>query len=72
MTRPTDNVLKEFCRWHVCRYGAQRSERSTFITCLCGRFHTYPKAAELILQDLKVLGLVEVKAGKVRVLTAKE
>ena len=60
--------LREFCKWYAGNFGARPAACSVFVTCLCGHFHTYPKAASTILREMKGLGLVEVRGGTVRVL----
>ena len=40
----TDNDLMAFCNWFADFHGNTTSP-SVFTTCLCGRSHTYTKAA---------------------------
>lgn len=71
MTEERTNNLTEFCRWYADFHGTRPKARSVFITCLCGHFHTYPKAAETILRELKRLRMVEESGGSVRILSPK-
>ena len=57
----TDSELQEFCQWHKKHYGKAESYESAFITCLCGRYHTFPKQAKVIMKRLKSLGLISQK-----------
>lgn len=56
-----DCQLVEFCQWYIEHYGKKESYESAFITCLCGRFHTYPKEAKVLLNRLKGLELISQK-----------
>lgn len=64
----TQTQLLDFCKWFAGYHGTEQPEHVFFVTCLCGHFHSNPKAAEAILQDMKGLGLIEDKRGTVRVL----
>lgn len=44
-----DSNLMEFCGWFSKWHGSTTSP-SVFTTCLCGHFHTYPKAANQLLK----------------------
>ena len=66
--QPTASELLRFREWYADFHGVQPTERSVFVTCLCGHFHTYTKAVASILRDLKKLGLIETRGGTVRVL----
>lgn len=56
-----DQELVEFCRWYKDYYGKAESYESAMITCLCGRFHTFPKQAKKILSRLVDMDLVTIK-----------
>ena len=56
-----DSDLQEFCRWYKEHYGKAESFESAMITCLCGRFHTYPKEAKKLMDRLKGLDLLSQK-----------
>lgn len=56
-----DSELMEFCQWFKIHYGKAESYESAMITCLCGRFHTYPREAKLIMSRLKSLELISQK-----------
>lgn len=64
-TNVTDKELKEFCTWYADFHGTKTVNSSVMTTCLCGYFHTYPKAAEMLLRRCKQLGLVGIHQGKV-------
>ena len=54
----TDTDLVEFCKWYADFHGDTDIETSVIVTCLCGYFHTFPKAADKLLQRCKKLRLV--------------
>jgi DNA mismatch repair ATPase MutS len=56
-----DSELQEFCQWYKGHYGKAESFESVMITCLCGRFHTYPKEAKKLMERLKGLDLLSQK-----------
>lgn len=64
----TPTLLSEFCNWYADRFGSV-TDRSSFITSMCGHFHTYTKAAEAILKEMNRAGLVVVKRGTVQIIT---
>lgn len=59
----TQTQLHDFCKWFAGYHGTEQPEHVFFVTCLYGHFHTYPKAAESLLRDMRRTGLVEEKAG---------
>ena len=56
-----DSELHEFCQWYKSHYCKSESYESAMITCLCGRYHTYPKQANIIMRRLKSLDLISQK-----------
>ena len=56
-----DSELIEFCQWYKKHFGKSESYESAMITCLCGRFHTYPKEAKKLMDRLKSLDLLSQK-----------
>ena len=54
----TDTDLVEFCKWYADFHGDTDIETSVIVTCLCGYFHTFPKAADKLLMRCKKSGLV--------------
>ena len=54
----TDTDLVEFCKWYADFHGDTDIETSVIVTCLCGHFHTFPKAADKLLMRCKKSGLV--------------
>lgn len=62
--RITDNNLIEFCKWYAGFHGAAGIEASVIETCLCGYFHTFPKAAIKLLMRCKKLRLVVANGDK--------
>jgi hypothetical protein len=56
-----DIDLRKFCRW--CRYRGKMSEE-VLVTCMCGHFHSYPKAMRKELKRMQSLGLIIVNTDK--------
>ena len=54
----TDTDLVEFCKWYADFHGDTDIETSVIVTCLCGYFHTFPKAADKLLMRCKKSRLV--------------
>jgi hypothetical protein len=63
----TNQELRDFRDWYAGRHGRDPTSFSIFVTCLCGYFHTYPKAATALLKELRRLGFAKVKAGDVTI-----
>lgn len=63
----TDNDLMQFCRWYADFHGATNITPSVIVTCLCGHFHTYTKAANQLLKRCMRLGLVSLKNDKLTI-----
>lgn len=67
--RITDNNMKEipdddlraFCKW--CRFKGRVSEE-VLVTCMCGHFHSFPKAMKEQLRRMQSLGLITVNKDK--------
>ena len=57
----TNFELQNFCEWFKDHYSKSESYESAMITCLCGRFHTYPKEAKKLMERLKGLDLLSQK-----------
>ena len=68
MDNITDDQLKEFCEWFAGFHGVT-TEPSVFTTCMCGHFHTYEKAAKLLMKRCKELRLVVVRKGILTIIT---
>ena len=60
-----DCQLVEFCQWYKGHYGKSEAFLSVMTTCLCGRFHTYPREANLLLERCVSLNLMEIHKHKV-------
>ncbi len=60
-----DNELREFCTWYQVHFRKKESFKSVVTTCMCGHFHTYTRAAEILLKRCVELGLVTVKENVV-------
>ena len=58
MAEITDNDLREFCRWYRHHYGKREDAESVFVTCLCGHFHSYPKAMKEVVKRMRDLSLI--------------
>lgn len=58
MTQIPDNELRDFCKWNKDRLSKTTEEESVFITCMCGHFHSYPKAMKEVLKRMQALGLI--------------
>lgn len=63
----TDNDLYEFCQWYASHFGKQEDVESVFITCMCGHFHSYPKAMKEVLKQMVALGLVKKDNNKITI-----
>lgn len=63
----TDIELMDFCKWYKGRFGKVEALESVFITCLCGRFHTYPKDAQRLVNRMLNLNVISVVKGKVSI-----
>ena len=53
-----DDDLREFCEWCKNHTGGLMEE-GAFITCMCGHFHSFPKAMKAVLKQMLSLGLVK-------------
>ena len=60
----TDTDLVEFCKWYADFHGDTDIETSVIVTCLCGYFHTFPKAADKFLMRCKKLRLIVANGDK--------
>ena len=61
----TDMDLREFCEWYVGFHGTKPVAATVLVTCLCGYFATFSKAADKLLARLKRLDLIQVKGTEV-------
>ena len=58
MAEITDNDLKEFAKWYKNHFGKREDAESVFVTCLCGHFHSYPKAMMEVVKRMRDLSLI--------------
>lgn len=65
MAEVKDCDLKDFAKWYARHYGRVEVTESVFITCLCGRFHSYPKPMKEVLKRMQTLGLVTIKNNSI-------
>ena len=63
-----DNDLREFVRWYKGHYGQCEDTESVFVTCMCGHFHSYPKAMKEVLKRMVSLGLIKKDKEKIIIL----
>ena len=54
----SDDELQEFCQWYSKHFGKSEYAESVFVTCLCGHFHSYPKAMREAVNRMAALGLI--------------
>jgi hypothetical protein len=64
----TDIGLREFCKWYKSHFGKSKDVESVFLTCLCGHFHSYPKAMKEVLKRMQTLGLVTIKNSNISII----
>lgn len=64
----SDNELREFCKWYKHHYGKHEDVESVFVTCLCGHFHSYPKAMKEVVKKMNALGLITTTKEKITIL----
>jgi hypothetical protein len=60
----TDKELKEAAQWFVQNFGAEPADKSVFITWLCGRFRTWPRRAQYILEEMVQENLATITKDK--------
>lgn len=60
-----DEQLKEAVEFFKEHYGQNGTSKSKFETFLCGHFHTYPRNARFIMQEMENIGLISVFKGNV-------
>ncbi len=70
MTQISDTELRDFCKWYKDRNKKAIDEESVFITCMCGHFHSYPKAMKEQLKRMNVLGLITTNKGTITITIA--
>ena len=56
----TDTELSQAVRWFVDHYEKKETSKSCFETWICGHFHTYPRNAQFIMQEMENIGLISV------------
>jgi len=64
----TDKELKEAVEWHKGHYHIKECSRSAFLTYLGGFFHTFPRRAKFLMEEMENLGLISVSAQNVTIL----
>lgn len=63
MDRITDTELRDFCKWYKNRFG-KTTDEEVLVTCMCGHFHSFPKAMKEQLRRMQSLGLITVNKDK--------
>lgn len=63
----TDNELREFCQWYKHHFGQHEDTESVFVTCMCGHFHSCPKAMQPMLKRMVALGLIKRDKEKITI-----
>lgn len=62
----TDAELHQAVKWYKGHYRNEKeTPRSCFETFICGYFHTYPRNARFIIQEMENIGLISVSKGNV-------
>lgn len=64
----TDQELKDFIIWHKERFKRTELPESVLITCMCGFFHSYPRAMQQVLKRMSALGLIKRKGEQITIL----
>ena len=59
----TDNDLRAFCHWYADFHGDTDITPGVLLTCMCGYFHTYTKAADQLLNRCMRLKAVTADHG---------
>ena len=60
-----DEQLKEAVELFKDRHNKNGTSKSKFETFVCGYFHTYPRNALFIMEEMKNIGLISVSKGNV-------
>ena len=68
MDRITYKELREFCKWYKGHFRKDSDVESVFVTCMCGHFHSYPKAMKEVLKRMVSLGLIKKDKEKIMIL----
>jgi len=63
----SDTELIEGVKWWKHHYRKTEVTKSCFETFVCGHFHTYPKRARYIAEEMQQLGLISIHKGIVKV-----
>lgn len=68
MAETSDKELWEFCQWYKHHYGKREDVESVFITCMCGHFHSYPKAMKEVVKRMADIGIIKKEKDRVTIL----
>ena len=61
----TDEQLKEAVEFFTEHHQKNGTSKSKFETFICGYFHTFPRQARFIIEEMKNIGLISVSKGNV-------
>ena len=61
----TDEQLKEAVEYFKEHYQQNGTSKSKFEVYICGYFHTYPKHARFIIEEMENIGIISVSKGNV-------
>lgn len=64
----TDQELQDFIIWHKGRFKRTEVPESVLLTCMCGAFHSYPRAMKHVLKRMSDLGLIKRKGEQITIL----
>ena len=67
MERITDKELREFCKWYKNHFRKDSDVESVFVTCMCGHFHSYPKAMKDVMKRMQALRLITINKEKITI-----
>lgn len=61
----TDEQLKEAVEYFTKHYQKNGTSKSKFEVYICGYFHTYPRHARFIIEEMENIGIISVSKGNV-------
>lgn len=61
----SDQQLKDAVEFFKEQQHKNGTSKSKFETFICGYFHTYPRNARFIMEEMEYIGLISVSKGNV-------
>lgn len=61
----TDEQLKEAVEYFKEHYQKNGTSKSKFEVYICGYFHTFPRHARYIIEEMENIGIISVSKGNV-------